>query len=50
LTDVGLFGLTERFEELLCLIGYFFGESGILAIPPRNVTDRMPNPTPARLF
>jgi hypothetical protein len=46
-SSVGLFGLTERFEEFLVLIGYFFGESGILAIPPRNVTDRIPNPTGA---
>jgi hypothetical protein len=44
-TKVGLFGLTERFEEFTVLAGYLLGRPRILAVPPGNVTDQIPNPT-----
>ena len=40
-TKVGLYGLTERFEEFTVLMGYLLGRAGILAVPRRNVTDRI---------
>ena len=45
MTKVGLYGLTEQFEEFTVLMGYLLGRVGILAVPPRNVTDQIPNPT-----
>jgi hypothetical protein len=45
LTKVGLYGLTERFDEFAVLMGYLFGRARILAVPPGNVTERIPNPT-----
>jgi hypothetical protein len=44
-TRVGLFGLTERFDEFAVLAAYLFGRPGVLAVPPRNVTDNIPNPS-----
>jgi hypothetical protein len=42
---VGLYGLTERFEEFTVLMGYLLGRARILAVPPGNVTDQIPNLT-----
>ena len=41
ITKVGLYGLTERFEEFTVLMGYLLGRARILAVPRRNVTDRI---------
>jgi hypothetical protein len=43
-TKVGLYGLTERFDEFVVLMGYLLGRARILAVPPGNVTERIPNP------
>ena len=42
-TRVGLYGLTERFDEFTVLMGYLFGHARILAVAPGNVTNRIPN-------
>jgi hypothetical protein len=44
-TRVGLYGLTERFDEFTVLMGYLLGRPRILAVPRGNETDRIPNPT-----
>jgi hypothetical protein len=45
LTKVGLYGLTERFDEFTVLMGYLLRRPRILAIPRGNVTNRIPNMT-----
>jgi hypothetical protein len=49
-TRVGIFGLTEHFDEFAVLIGYLLNRPGI-AIATRNVTSEIPSPTdlPAKL-
>jgi hypothetical protein len=37
-TNVGLYGLTERFDEFAVLAGYLLGRPRILAVPLSNVT------------
>jgi len=44
ITKVGLYGLTERFDEFAVLVGYLFGRLRILGVLPGNVTERIPNP------
>jgi hypothetical protein len=44
-TRVGLYGLTERFDEFAVLTGYLLGRPRILAVLPRNVTAGIPNAT-----
>jgi hypothetical protein len=44
-TRVGLFGLTERFDEFAVLAAYLFGRPRVLAVPPGNVTNNIPNPS-----
>lgn len=44
-SKVGLYGLTERFDEFAVLMGYLLGRPRILAVPRGNVTDSIPNPT-----
>ena len=44
-TKVGLYGLTERFDEFTVLMGYLLGRPRILAIPRGNATNRIPNPS-----
>jgi hypothetical protein len=43
LSKVGLYGLTERFDEFAVLVGYFLSRPGILAVPHRNVTSEIEN-------
>jgi hypothetical protein len=43
-TRVGIFGLTERFDEFAVLIGYLLNRPGIV-ISTRNVTSEIPSPT-----
>jgi len=45
LTKVGLYGLTERFDEFTVLMGYLLRRPRILAIPRGNVTNRIPDST-----
>jgi hypothetical protein len=49
-TRVGIFGLTERFDEFAVLIGYLLNRPGIV-IATRNVTNEIPSHTdlPAKL-
>ena len=47
MTRVGLYGLTERFDEFTVLMGYLLGRPRILAVPPGNVTNRIANLTGA---
>ena len=47
-TRVGLFGLTERFDQFAVLVGYLLGKPGV-AVVSRNVTDTLPNPDGVRL-
>ena len=42
-TRVGLYGLTERFDEFAVLTGYLLGRPRVLAVLPRNVTAGIPN-------
>jgi hypothetical protein len=42
-TRVGLFGLTERFDEFAVLTGYLLGKPGV-AVLSRNITETLPNP------
>ena len=44
-TKVGLYGLTDRFDEFVVLTGYLLGRPRILAVLPANVTGGIPNPT-----
>ena len=46
ITKVGLFGLTERFDEFTVLLGYLLGRARILAVPRGNVTDRIARISP----
>jgi hypothetical protein len=43
-TRVGIFELTERFDEFAVLIGYLLNRPGIV-ISTRNVTSEIPSPT-----
>ena len=43
-TKVGLYGLTERFDEFTVLMGYLLGRPRILAIPRGNATNCIPKP------
>jgi len=38
LTKVGIYGLTDRFNEFVVLAGFLFGRKKILAVPATNVT------------
>jgi hypothetical protein len=44
MTKVGLFGLTDRFDEFAALFGYLVRRRNVLALPNRNVTDEIENP------
>jgi hypothetical protein len=46
LSQVGLFGFVDRFDEFTVLLGYLLGRHA-LAITPRNVTREIPNPKKA---
>lgn len=43
LTKVSIFGLTSRFDEFAVLAGMLLGRQRILAVPPSNVTDQIPD-------
>ena len=41
-TKVGIYGLTDRFNEFAVLAGFLLGRGRILAVPPMNVTRDLP--------
>jgi hypothetical protein len=43
-TRVGLFGMTDRFDEFAALFGYLVRRRNVLALQSRNVTDEIQSP------